>query len=98
VLDGHPVHRSKKVRDFVERQDGRLKLFRLPPYSPELNPDELVWNIVKGQVSGKTVVEDKQTLRRLVCGALIRLQGSTDKLKKLFHEPNATYILDECCV
>ena len=95
VLDGHPVHRSKKVRDFVERQDGRLKLFFLPPYSPELNPDELVWNVVKGQVSGKTVVEDKQTLRRLVRGASIRLRRSTDKLKKLFLEANVTYILDE---
>ena len=42
VLDGHPVHRSKKVRDFVEAQDGKLRLFFLPPYSPELNPDELV--------------------------------------------------------
>jgi transposase len=98
VLDGHPVHRSKKVRDFVARQDGRLKLFFLPPYSPELNPDELVWNVVKGQVSGKTVVEDKQTLHRLVRSALIRLQRSTDKLRKLFHEPNVTYILDECRV
>ncbi len=26
---------------------GRLKLFFLPPYSPELNPDEQVWNYVK---------------------------------------------------
>ena len=78
VLDGHPVHRSKKVRDFVERQDGRLKLFLLPPYSPELSPDELVWNVVKGQVTGKTVVEDKQALRRLVRGAFdtfTRLHG-----------------------
>ena len=25
VLDGHPVHRSKKVRDFVEAQDGQAQ-------------------------------------------------------------------------
>lgn len=96
VLDGHPVYRSKKVRDFVEAQDRKLKLFFLPPYSPELNPDELVWNVIKGQVSGRTVVEDKQTRRRLVRDALMRLQRSTEKLKKLFHGPNVAYILTDC--
>ncbi len=70
----------------------------LRPYSPELNPDELAWNVIKGQASGRSVVEDKQTLRRLVRGALRRLQRSTEKLKKLFHEPNVAYILDECRV
>lgn len=98
VLEGHPVHRSKKVRDFVEAQDGKLKLFFLPPYSPELNPDELVWNVIKGQASGRTVVEDKQTLRRLVRGALRRLQRSTEKRKKLFHEPSVVSILADCRV
>jgi len=93
VVDGHPVHRSKKVREFVTAQQGCLELFFLPPYSPERNPDELVWNVVKGQVSGRTVVESKDTLRRLVRGALMRLQRSTDKLKRLFHETHVAYIL-----
>jgi transposase len=35
------------VRDYVDSLDGRLKLFFLPPYSPELNPDEWVWKNVK---------------------------------------------------
>lgn len=95
VLGGHPVQRSKKVRDFSEAQEGKVRLFFLPPYSPELNPGELVWNVGKRQVSGRTVVEDKLALRRLVRGALLRLQRSTAKLKKLFHEPNVAYILGE---
>src|SRR5215470_15888357 len=38
IVDGHPVHRAKKVREFAENEaDGRLKIFFLPPYSPELN-------------------------------------------------------------
>ena len=72
-----------------------MELFFPPPYSPELNPDELVWNLVKGQVSGRTVVESKDTLRRLVRGALMRLQRSTDKLKRLFHETHVAYILED---
>ena len=49
VVDGHPVHHSKKVRVFVTALQGRLGLFFLPAYSPDLNPDEPVWNVVTGQ-------------------------------------------------
>jgi hypothetical protein len=31
ILDGHPIHRSRPVRDFVARQEGRLRLFFLTP-------------------------------------------------------------------
>jgi DDE superfamily endonuclease len=41
VLDGHPVHRSKAVKAFAASTNGRLRLFFLPGYAPELNPDEL---------------------------------------------------------
>lgn len=43
IVDGHPTHRAKLIRSYVERTDGRLKLFFLPPYAPHLNPDEQVW-------------------------------------------------------
>jgi transposase len=43
VVDGHLIHKAKLVKDYVEQQQGRLKLVYLPPYSPQLNPDEQVW-------------------------------------------------------
>jgi hypothetical protein len=43
IVDGHPAHRSKLVKAYIESLAGKLRLFFLPPYSPELNPDELVW-------------------------------------------------------
>jgi len=56
IVDGHPVHRSAKVKAFVEATDGRLKLFQLPAYSPELNPDEQVWNQLKNHRIGKMFI------------------------------------------
>jgi transposase len=41
VLDGHPVHRSNAVKQFAAATNGRLRLFFLPGYSPELNPVEM---------------------------------------------------------
>jgi transposase len=41
------------VKKFVQATKGKLRLFSLPPYSPELNPDELVWTNVKGKIGQK---------------------------------------------
>ncbi len=41
IVDGHPAHRAKLVTAYVESLRGKLRLHFLPPYSPELNPDEL---------------------------------------------------------
>jgi transposase len=62
IVDGHPVHRSTRVRAFVESTKGTLKLFYLPPYSPELNPDKQVWNYVKNHKIGKKVVKSQENL------------------------------------
>jgi len=38
ILDGHPSHKAKVVKRFVEEQADRNELFFLPPSSPDLNP------------------------------------------------------------
>jgi hypothetical protein len=47
VVDGHSIHSAKKVKQLLKEYEGKLKLFLLPPYSPQMNPDEWVWNNVK---------------------------------------------------
>ncbi|WP_435798070.1 transposase [Streptomyces halstedii] len=42
MVDGHSAHRSKKVRDRLGTHPDDDELHFLTPYSPELNPDELV--------------------------------------------------------
>lgn len=54
IADDHPAHKAKNVKRFVDSTHGRLRLFFLPPYSPDLNPDELVWNHVKKHRVGRT--------------------------------------------
>ena len=49
VVDNAKYHHSKEKRRFVEVQEGRIQLVSLPPYSPELNPDEQVWIMVNGR-------------------------------------------------
>jgi transposase len=47
VWDGGAIHRGAAVRQLLARHP-RLHVERFPAYAPELNPDELVWNYLKG--------------------------------------------------
>jgi transposase len=53
ILDGHPVHRAKKVRAWVEAHADQIELQFLPGYSPELNPTELLNQDVKTNAVGR---------------------------------------------
>ena len=35
ILDRHSVHRAKKIEEWLKEQEGMIKLFFLPAYSPE---------------------------------------------------------------
>jgi len=90
IVDGHPVHRSTKVKRFAESTGGMLRLFYLPPYSPELNPDELVWNNVKGKI-GRSLIKGHEDLRSKVHNHLTSLQRNSEKICAFFQEPNVRY-------
>jgi transposase len=91
IVDGHPVHRSAAVKRFVAAQAGRLRLFHLPSYSPELNPDELVWNQLKHYKVGKAAIKGPQHLRRLAIGFLRSLQKTPALVRALFQHPSTCY-------
>ncbi len=43
ATDNDGSHLSKRVREYVEGSNGRIRLHPLPSWSPESNPVELVW-------------------------------------------------------
>jgi transposase len=95
ILDGHPVHKAKKVSEFVEEKaGGRLKIFFLPPYSPDLNPDEWVWNNVKNDRIGRSVIMSADGLKSMAIGALRRLQKLPAIVRGFFRDPKLAYILE----
>ena len=49
IWDGAPIHRSHLIKDFLANGAAqRLHLERPPAYAPELNPDEGIWQQLKG--------------------------------------------------
>ncbi len=47
VTDGHPAHKTKKVKAWLEENKDRIEVFLIPPYSPELNAQEYLNQDVK---------------------------------------------------
>lgn len=90
VVDGHPSHKAKMVRDFVQANQDRIELFFLPPYSPQLNPDELAWAHVKGKI-GKAVTFSKTQLIERARQALADLAEAPHLVRGFFHAPTCAY-------
>lgn len=93
VVDGHPSHRARKVLDFVRATDGKLRLFFLPPYSPELNPDELVWNHLKTHGIGKKILRSREELIQAVYRHMRSLQKMPATIQACFREHHVRYAI-----
>src|SRR5512143_3271179 len=83
IVDNYKPHRSQRVKAFVAAQEGRLQLFYLPPYSPELNPDERGWSYIQHHAVGKQIAQSKGELKRQVLSRLHSLQKWPGKVKNL---------------
>ena len=51
ILDGHPAHRARIVRDWATANTDLIELHFLPGYSPDLNPIERLWDWMREEVS-----------------------------------------------
>jgi len=67
IWDGLPAHRAAPVRAFVAAHPNDYQLEPLPPYAPELNPEELCNGAVKQELQNAvpgSVAELQQVARR----------------------------------
>jgi len=93
IVDGHPAHKAKSVKKFIESKDikKRFRLFFLPPYSPEFNPDERVWNDLKNNGIGRKVITSPERMHSDVIGYLRFIQKSPDRIRSYFNNETTKY-------
>jgi transposase len=68
-------------------------LFFLPPYAPELNPDELAWGHIKTRIA-KTTVHTREELQAMVECVMRRLQEMPGIVAGFFPAPPWAYTRD----
>jgi transposase len=91
IWDGHPTHKSKIVQECINSFEGRLEVYTLPSYSPELNPAEQIWNNVKNHGVGRKKVFGPDQLKNLVLGQLRKLQKLPSIVMAFFRHPECSY-------
>jgi transposase len=91
IVDGHPVHRSRKVGAWRQKNSQRIELFFLPSYSPDLNPDEMLNQDVKSNASGRRRPRDQSQLMGDVRRYLRRRQRQPYMVKRYFDAKPVLY-------
>jgi len=92
VVDGSSVHKANIVKEYVASTQGRLELFFLPPYSPELNPDEWVNKNVKHDRIARAVPFTRDDLMKIAIDALERLKQCPEIVRGFFGDPKLRYV------
>lgn len=79
VWDGGPMHKGDAIRALLDKFP-RLSLERFPPYTPELNPVEYLWNHLKYGVLSNFVPDDVFHLNGVLKQRFCRARASASRL------------------
>jgi len=91
IVDRGPAHVARKTKAFVATLNDALRLFYLPPYSPDRNPDELVWKHIKADNIGRASITSLIDFRSKARSSMISLQRNPEKIRSFFHKPSLKY-------
>lgn len=91
IVDGHPAHRARIIRDYLAANPDLIELHYLPGYSPELNPAEMLNQDVKTNALGKRRPTNLNELKADIRSFLRSTQRRPAKIARYFQERHVTY-------
>lgn len=65
IVDRHRAHRSKQVQQWLTEHENAIRIFYLPSYCPELNPDEFLNQDVKAHLGRKRLKNKAEMIKKL---------------------------------
>lgn len=94
IADGHPSHKGKKLRRWLEAHRHECELVLLPPYAPELNPDEVLNQDLKANVFAGGRPAAKAQMIDQTRSYLRSTQKRPDVVQSFFQETHVAYAAD----
>jgi transposase len=91
ILDRLKVHRARLTRDWLAEHRAEIEVVYLPPYSPELNPDEGVNAGLKQAVPRKAPARSKRQLKRAVVSHMRGLSKRPQRIRAIFQHQQFRY-------
>jgi hypothetical protein len=78
VLDGAGWHRGDDLA-----VPGNISLLRLPPYAPELNPVELIWEFLRGNALSNRLYSGYEAILDVCCRAWNSLINDPGRIRSI---------------
>ena len=91
ILDNLRVHHSKVVQKWLEENEDKIRVFFLPPYSPEVNPDEYLNGDLKQRIRSGVPAKTKSDLTKKTRSFMKMLQCRPEHVMNYFKHPKIAY-------
>ena len=91
ILDRLQAHRARLTRDWLAEHRAEIEVHYLPPYSPELNPDEGVNADLKQAVPRRAPARSKQQLKRAAVSHMRSLSKRPKRIRSIFQHQQFRY-------
>ena len=90
IADNASYHTGGAVQRYAAESQGEVTVENLPAYSPELNPDEQVWNHAKARLA-RRFLASKQEFKAALLSIMLSIQRSTELILSFFQLPDTKY-------
>ncbi len=91
IVDNLRVHHAKLVKAWEEKNKNKIKLFYLPAYSPDYNPDEYLNQDYKQSTNKNNIPINKEQLKENTKAYMISLKSNPQKVANFFKHPKVRY-------
>ncbi len=91
ILDNHPSHHGKLLKEWAAANEEKITLQYLPSYAPDLNPDEFLNCDLKYQISKRPDRRQKGALKKTAISVLRSLQKMPARIAGYFEAETISY-------
>lgn len=91
IADAHPAHRAGNIYKWLAENKNKVRIFFIPPYSPDLNPTEYLNQDVKTNALRRKRPKDKAQLIANVRAYLRKKQRKPERVASYFHAKPVLY-------
>lgn len=91
IVDNLRVHRAKRVTEWVDEHREKIEIFYLPPYAPELNPDEYLNRDLKTSIRSGPIARTATALRDKARLCMERIAAMPERVRSYFSHEHVQY-------
>lgn len=91
ILDNLKVHHSKLVKAWLEKNKAHIEVYFLPPYSPDMNPDEYLNCDLKQGIRASSPARNQEQLEKKVLGHMRKIQRLPRRVMRYFLNSHIQY-------